>query len=233
MIVLTADFEKSAPSLDDAPLADLPEVCFVGRSNVGKSSAMNALTKRRQLARVSKTPGRTRLLNFFRVELADKNGPNRRTATLRLCDLPGYGYAEAPKTERKNWGAMISRYLRDRPKLYAIVVLVDADIGAQPKDLEMMEFLADTTRPIIVAATKADRVSRTRLGSQLDKLARDLGVPRSAILPFSAHEEIGRRELWNAICTASGLLDRTRPEHILTSDEEFGRGEGSGSGDEG
>jgi GTP-binding protein len=216
MIVLSSEFEKSAPSLDDAPPADLPEVCFVGRSNVGKSSAMNALTRRRQLARVSKTPGRTRLLNFFRVELADKNGPNRRTAKLRLCDLPGYGYAEAPKNERKNWGEMITRYLQDRPKLYAIVVLIDADIGPQPKDFEMLEFLAGTPRPIIVAATKADRVSKTRLGSQLDRIARELNVPRSAILPFSAHEELGRRELWSALCTAAGLLGRTTPAHILT-----------------
>lgn len=218
MIVLKAEFEKSAPELKDAPKADLPEVCFVGRSNVGKSSAMNTLTKRKQLARVSKTPGRTRLLNFFRVELADRAGPGRRTAAVRLCDLPGYGYAEAPKAERKNWGAMITGYLNDRPSLKVVVMLVDCEVGPQPRDHEMMEFLAASPRPLIVAATKADKVSRTRMGGQLDKIARELNVPRKAVLPFSSVEDTGRVELWNAICTAAGVLERKSPTHILTAD---------------
>lgn len=208
MIVLDAVFEKSAPRQEESPVADTPEVCFVGRSNVGKSSALNALTRRHQLARVSKTPGRTRLLNFFMVTLADRPGPGRRTAAVRLCDLPGYGYAEAPKTERKTWGAMIGAYLEKRETLCAIVMLVDAEVGPQPKDLEMMEVLRTVDRPLIIAATKSDKLPRTRLAQALDKVARVLEVPRASVLPFSSHENTGLKELWNAICAASGVFGR-------------------------
>jgi GTP-binding protein len=222
MIVLKADFEKSAPNVSLAPPGDLPEFCFVGRSNVGKSSALNTLTNRRQLARVSKTPGRTRLLNFFRIELADKAGPKRRTAALRFCDLPGYGYAEAPKEERKTWGAMMEAYLKERDCLAAVVVLVDAVIGPQPKDYEMMSFLAGSTRPLIVVATKADRLARTRRGAALDKVARDLGVPRGSVLGYSSDENIGRNELWQTLCAAAGVFGRSESEHILEPEPPSG-----------
>jgi GTP-binding protein len=208
MIVLDARFEKSAPDVSQAPETDLPEVCFAGRSNVGKSSALNALTGRRQLARVSKTPGRTRLLNFFRIDLADRPGPGSRKASLRFCDLPGYGFAKAPKPEKEAWGRTVSAYLRERASLTAVVMLVDAEVGAQPKDHAMIDFLADAHRQIIIAATKADRLARTRRGSSLDRIARDLGVPRSAVFAFSAHEGIGRDELWRALCAAACLFDR-------------------------
>ncbi|MFM2153595.1 MAG: putative GTP-binding protein YihA [Pseudomonadota bacterium] len=222
MIVIEASFEKSAPALKDATEANLPEVCFVGRSNVGKSSALNALTRRHQLARVSKTPGRTRLLNFFRVTLADKAGAGRRTGTLRLCDLPGYGYAEGPKADRKTWGAMIGSYLLERSSLCAVVVLVDAHVGVQPKDLEMMAFLAETPLPVVVVATKADRVSRTRMGSQLDRIAKDLGVPRKAVLPFSAHEGTGHKELWQTLAAATNLLGRTQTDKLIGAPDDMG-----------
>jgi len=208
MIVLDASFESSAPDLAGAPPPDLPEVCFAGRSNVGKSSALNALTGRRRLAHVSKTPGRTRLLTFYRVELADRPGPTRRTAKVRLCDLPGYGFAMAPKGERRRWGTMIEGYLAKRESLRCIVMLVDAQVGAQPLDFEMMEFLAASPVARLVVATKADRLARTRVGSSLDRVARDLGVARANVVAFSAEEPIGRQELWNGICTAAGVLGR-------------------------
>jgi GTP-binding protein len=208
VIVLDAQFELSAPNLASAPKADLPEFCFVGRSNVGKSSALNVLTARRQLARVSKTPGRTRMLNFFKVTLADRPGTGHRVGTLRLCDLPGYGFAKAPKQERVTWDKTVSTYLNERESLTAVVALIDAEVGAQPKDLAMFDFLAKSGRQLIVVATKADRLPRTRRGSALDRIAHDLAVPRAAMIPFSSHEAIGHDELWRALCAAAGLFDR-------------------------
>ena len=214
MYVLKADFEKSAPNVALAPEGDLPEFCFVGRSNVGKSSTLNTLTNRKQLARVSKTPGRTRLLNFFRIEISDKIGPGRRTAAVRFCDLPGYGYAKAPKDERKTWGAMMEAYLNGRDCLSGVVVLVDAEVGPQPKDHEMMSFLTTTTRPIIVVATKADKLPRTRRGAALDKISSQLGVPRGTIIPYSSHENIGRNELWITLAAAAGIFGK-KSDQIL------------------
>lgn len=208
MNVLTTEFEKSASKIEESPRGDLPEICFLGRSNVGKSSALNALTRRHRLARVSKTPGRTRLLNFFRVELMEGKGQNKRTESIRLCDVPGYGYAKASADERRSWGVMIEGYLKGRDSLAAVVVLIDALVGVQPKDLEMLEFLTSTPRPLVIAATKADRLPRTRRSASLDKIARALDVPRNAVIAFSSHEDIGHRELWMTICAAAGLFNR-------------------------
>lgn len=225
MYILDASFLTSAPDVARAPYPDLPEICFAGRSNVGKSSALNTLAKRKQLARVSKTPGRTRLLNFFDITLGEGSGPNRRTGRLRICDLPGYGFARAPKAEREAWASMIGGYLRERPSLKAVVVLVDALVGAQPKDHEMLEYLAARQRegdgpPLIVVATKADRLARTRIGGQLDRIARDLGVPRSALIAFSSHADIGHRELWRAICDAAGLFGRKSNQIVQAAPED-------------
>ena len=219
MIVLDARFEKSAPSLDLAPKPDLPEICFVGRSNVGKSSALNCLTHRKQLARVSKTPGRTRLLNFFQVDIADHPGPTKRTAALRFCDLPGYGFAQGPKTEISSWGKTVSEYLEKREGLSAVVMLVDSEVGPQPKDHEMADFVAAAHRPVIVLATKADKLARTRRGGALDRMAKEMGVPRSAIIPFSSKEKMGHDEAWRAICAAGGVLGR-ESDHILEANQE-------------
>lgn len=215
MIVLDAKFELSAPNVGQAPPGDLPEFCFAGRSNVGKSSMLNVLAKRHQLARVSKTPGRTRLLNFFRIDLADRTGPTRRTAAVRFCDLPGYGYAKASAEERKAWAKMIGEYLVKRESLVATVALVDLEVGPQPKDYALFESLEHSPRAIIVCATKADRLPRTRRRGAMDKLAKDLGVPASAVVPWSSVDEsIGRDVLWNAMLAAAGIWNR-ESDHLL------------------
>lgn len=218
MIVLDAVFEKSAPRVEEAPSPVFPEVCFVGRSNVGKSSALNVLTRRKQLARVSSTPGRTRLLNFFAVDIADRAGPGKRTSTVRFCDLPGYGFARGPKDERMAWGKMIGEYLGTRENLRAVIVLVDAEVGPQPRDFEMMEFMRGTPQPFIVLGTKADRLPRTRRGAALDRIARALEVPRESVLAFSSVEDLGRKELWRAICAVSEVFGATS-EHIVEATE--------------
>lgn len=227
MNVLDATFVLSAPDVELAPKPELPEICLAGRSNVGKSSALNALARRKQLARVSKTPGRTRLLNFFDITLAEGSGPKKRVAQLRICDLPGYGFAKAPKNERRQWGAMIGKYLETRESLKAVVMLVDGLIGAQPNDHEMLDYLASRHQsqadapPLIVIATKVDRLPKTRIGSQLDRIAKDLGVPRQALLGFSAHSGYGHQDVLRTFCDAAGVLGQDTGRIIRAAGDEF------------
>jgi GTP-binding protein len=204
VIVLDAGFVKSAVEPAQWPPADRPEAAFCGRSNVGKSSCLNALANRRQLARVSRTPGRTRLLNFFDLRVAERTrsgarGPEQR---LRLVDLPGYGFASGPRQERESWKAMIERYLADRETLHTLVVLVDGEIGAQPSDLEMVRWGESLGRRVLVVATKLDKLGRTRRAPQLKKIASALGIPHERVIGFSAKDRSGVDELWNELIAA-------------------------------
>lgn len=151
------EFERGVPSMDFLPVADLPEVAFAGRSNVGKSSLINALTGRSKLARASTEPGRTRELNFFRM--ADK---------LRLVDLPGYGYAKAPKAEIGRWTMLTRDYLRGRSTLKRIVLLVDGRHGLKPDDKDVMDALDKVAVTYQVVLTKADKVKPTEIAATMD-----------------------------------------------------------------
>lgn len=199
MIVLSAEFVKSATDAGGWPPAGPPEVAFCGRSNVGKSSALNALAARKSLARVSRTPGRTRLINFFDLRVAEKTrsggrGPEQRVV---FADLPGYGFASGPREEREGWRAMIEEYLTRRDPLRALVVLVDGELGAQPSDVEMVRWAETLGRKVVVAATKLDRLSRSRRAQQLERIAGVLAVP--AVIGFSAREHFGVEELWREL----------------------------------
>jgi GTP-binding protein len=199
VIVLSAEFVKSAADAGGWPPAGPPEVAFCGRSNVGKSSALNALAARKSLARVSRTPGRTRLINFFDLRVAEKTrsggrGPEQRVV---FADLPGYGFASGPREEREGWRAMIEEYLTRRDPLRALVVLVDGELGAQPSDVEMVRWAETLGRKVVVAATKLDRLSRSRRAQQLERIAGVLAVP--AVIGFSAREHFGVEELWREL----------------------------------
>lgn len=167
------DFERGVPSMQHLPDATLPEVAFAGRSNVGKSSLINAITGRHKLARASTEPGRTRELNFFRV--GDR---------LRLVDMPGYGYAKAGKSEIDRWTALIRDYLRGRPTLHRVILLIDARHGLKPHDKEVMDAL-DTAAVIYqIVLTKADKIKPTELAETLESV-------RAAIIKRpAAHPEI-------------------------------------------
>ena len=156
------DFLKSAPSLEFLPDPALPEVAFAGRSNVGKSSLLNALTNRKGLARTSNTPGRTQELNFFDVG---------RPPRLRLVDMPGYGFAEAPKALVKRWRFLVNDYLRGRAVLKRVFVLVDARHGLKPVDLEVMKMLDDAAVGYQLVLTKADKVKASALEQVTDDTA--------------------------------------------------------------
>jgi GTP-binding protein len=170
------------------PDSPLPEVAFAGRSNVGKSSLLNALVRRKSFARVSRTPGRTREINFFRVN-----------NNFVLVDLPGYGYARISKEKKAEWRPMIESYLRRTTQLRGIVLLLDIRREPSEDDRAMLDFLAEVEVPTIVALTKIDKLSKAAAGERATEIARSLALEAEQVIPFSAHTGEGRVDLLEAI----------------------------------
>jgi GTP-binding protein len=186
--VAGAEFETSAAELRGCPPPDLPEIAVAGRSNVGKSSLLNAFTRRTGLARVSRTPGRTRLLNVFRVRL---RGPGNASLELRWVDLPGYGFAKAHREVRDAFGPMIEGYLRGRTSLRGLMVLIDARIGPGEADFELFEFCQAIELPFLVCATKADKLGASERGLLPTHFARAIGCETRDVLITSASSGLG------------------------------------------
>lgn len=199
--VVSAEFARTATRPEEWPRGPVAEIAFVGRSNVGKSSMLNALTRRKGLARVSNTPGRTRALQFF--DVAYRPTPAARPRTVRFCDLPGYGYAKVSKAERDRWAAMIEDYLRGRDVLRVIVLIVDARHAPAESDHDALAFLRATGRRVLVAATKMDKLAKTRRGAALRAVEQALGIARGEAVPFSAVEGTGADALWLRIAAAA------------------------------
>ena len=200
--VVSAEFGTTATRPEEWPRGPAPELAFVGRSNVGKSSMLNALARRKGLARVSSTPGRTRALQFF--DVAYRPTPAARPRQIRFCDLPGYGYAKVSKAERDRWAAMIEDYLRGRDVLRAVILIVDARHPPAESDHDALAFLAATGRRVIVAATKIDKLAKTRRGAALRAVEEALGLARGEAVPFSAIEGTGTDALWARLASAAG-----------------------------
>ena len=178
------------------PPAAFPEVAFAGRSNVGKSSLLNRLMRRKAFARVSNTPGRTREINFFRVNDA-----------FVLADLPGYGYARISKMRKAEWKPLIEGYLADSPMLRGVVLLLDVRHDPTDDDRLMLDFLADVGAPTIVAATKVDKVKALEAKALVKSLADQLGLDADQIVPFSARTGEGRDELASALVALLAMPD--------------------------
>ena len=196
MKVVRAEFVTSAVRPDGYPGVDLPEVALAGRSNVGKSSAINVLTGRKGLAVTSNTPGRTRLVNFFDVELAVSK---TRHVVLRLVDLPGYGYAKASKTEREEWRKRVDSYVAGRVSLRGVVHLLDIRHDPTELDVALTEWLGSLGRDEIPVFTKADKLSRNERLTRTSRLERALGLPPRSGIPFSALSGEGRDTVWKRI----------------------------------
>lgn len=179
MKIVSAEFVTSIASLDKyfeaSSRYDCPEICVAGRSNVGKSTFINCITGRKKLAKASVTPGRTRLINLFDL--------NR--GTLMLADLPGYGYAAAPKSERDKWAALIEGYLQSSRKLKRVFALVDIRHEPSVLDKQMLGYMYAYNLPFTVVATKSDKLGKSQIGRAVQNIAASLGVGRDNITVFS------------------------------------------------
>lgn len=193
--VVDAEFELSAPNLAGCPTATLPEVAVAGRSNVGKSSLLNTFARRTGLARVSRTPGRTQLLNFFRLRL---RGPAQAQLELRWVDLPGYGFAKARREVRDSFGPMIEGYLRERETLAGLLVLIDARRGPLDGDFELLEFCSSIELACLVCATKCDKLGASERGLIPNQFSKALGIdPRDVLLTSASSGQgltVGERD---------------------------------------
>lgn len=188
MKVSSAEFVTSGTRPAHYPPPELPEVAFAGRSNVGKSSLINVLVNRKGLVRTSSTPGRTQLINFFRV-----NG------SLMLVDLPGYGFAKVPLAVKKEWGPMVETYLSTRPNLSCVVLIVDIRREPTEEDQLMLQWLRAYNVAVLVVVTKCDKVSKNERAKQAAIITRTLGLARDEMAFFSALSKEGRDEVWARI----------------------------------
>jgi len=187
---LKAEFVTSATEPSQFPPGDLPEIAFAGRSNVGKSSLLNALLGHKNLARVSRTPGRTRLVNFFRVAASDK-----KDAACMFVDLPGYGYAKVSKAAQEQWGPMIEGYLSSRSVLRGVVLLTDVRRGEQ-EEIDLVRWVHERGLGLVAVATKIDKLSRGHRAQGLRDLEALLGLP---VIGCSAETGEGMEAVWKAV----------------------------------
>lgn len=208
MKIKSADFLTAAISLGACPESDLPEFAVIGRSNVGKSSLINAFTSRKGLANVSRQPGRTQTINFFLINKA-----------WHLVDLPGYGYAKVAKTKRERFGGMISRFLGGRPNLAAVMVLIDSNIPPQQIDLDFTQWLMGEGVPFVLVFTKVDRVSPTKANANIDAFTAAMAefsdnVPM--VFPTSSVSKLGIPDLHRLV---SQVLASRNKEPTAVDDE--------------
>lgn len=190
------NFVKSAAKLNQAPHSVLAEVCICGRSNVGKSSLINVLTQRRQLARVSQTPGRTRLINFFNIQ--DR---------LMLVDLPGYGWAKVPKTMQFEWGKSIQSYLASRPQLRLALLLLDIRRDPSEQDKDLYAWFSANDRPCLLLATKSDKLSSSKRGPRRKAIAQAMGVATRDVVACSATSKLGVEDIWSILLGHAAVYD--------------------------
>ena len=198
MDVLDAQFVAGAAAFGQLPAPTFAEIAFAGRSNVGKSSLINDLVRRKKLVRTSSAPGCTRAINIFRVRVRT----NDQEGHLDLVDLPGYGYARRSKAERRSWGPLIEGFLRDRPGLRGAVVILDVRRGLQDEDAQLLEFLDAVRVTPIVVATKIDKLPASKRKPAVAALRREVGLP---VVAYSAVTGEGRDTLWKRLLSVGSI----------------------------
>jgi len=197
MKITSAEFIKSAVKPAQYPPATLPEIAFVGRSNVGKSSLINALVDRKNLAKTSNTPGRTQLINFFSIN-----------EKMFFVDLPGYGFAKVSRSVKKDWGDMLEAYLRERQNLGLVVFILDIRRTPSEDDLSLRDWLEQYRIPYIFVLTKTDKLSNNQALNQKRVIEKVLGSSvRNKAIFFSAKTKRGKEELWQFLENHITFLD--------------------------
>lgn len=191
MRVTRAELLISCAKPEQFPDTGLPEIAFLGRSNVGKSSLLNALAQRKALARTSSTPGKTRLIHFFEV--------TRGSREVLLVDLPGYGFAKVPEPERRSWQRLVERYLEGRPPLKAAVLLQDIRRDFSEDETLLLAWLAERGVPALVAVTKCDKLKPMRRKQRIRELKGQIAAPPGGVVATSADKKLGIDDLWRAL----------------------------------
>lgn len=188
MRVKSAQYLRSAVDKDHFLDDDRPQIAFVGRSNVGKSTLLNRLVGRHGLARISSKPGRTRAINYFEIN-----------SSFYFVDLPGYGYAKVSKKERESWGRLMEGYFEQACANAMVIQLVDAKVGATDLDRQSVEYLESVGVHPVVVATKADRLKKSKKAAALGAIRRDLDLADAPIIPFEAPSGEGAKQIWKSI----------------------------------
>ena len=197
VVITQGKYLASAVKKEQYPEVRRKEFVFIGRSNVGKSSLINSLTRVHQLARVSSQPGKTQTINFY--EIGAKLGDNPERKDFYLVDLPGYGYAKTGAKRRKIWSQFINEYLLSSETLQFVCQLIDIRHEPMASDIEMFRWLVEHNLPVLVVATKADKVSRNGVAKRIVQIKNALGVPELDVLPYSSVKNTGREELLQVI----------------------------------
>ncbi|MFQ5864266.1 MAG: ribosome biogenesis GTP-binding protein YihA/YsxC [bacterium] len=194
MKITSVEFIKSVKNTNEIPKDNLKEIAFAGRSNVGKSSLINCLLNRKKLAKTSSTPGKTRQLNYFKI--------NNR---FYFVDLPGYGFAKVSKEEKAHWQRLVEGYIKDSLYLKGVISIIDSRVGLTELDVQLLEWLKRLGVSVVLVATKSDKLSKNAVANQIRNISEQLGSNfTSNIYPFSAVSGMGKKELWREI---SNLLE--------------------------
>lgn len=195
--IIKSDYVTSAVRSSQYPTEILPEIVFIGRSNVGKSSLINSLCNRKNLAHTSQTPGKTQTINFYKATLKISEPPALKN--FYLVDLPGYGYAKTSKTNRSVWAKFIDEYLKKSPQIKFVCQLVDIRHAPQDSDLAMFENILEKNLPVLIVATKSDKLSKNERAKNLTVIKKTFGIEELPVLPYSSKNGEGHSDLLDVI----------------------------------